>query len=426
MQGLELFPPNRVAGLARLAEFLPRAGRDYADDRNHDRGAGKHSNVSGLSPYLRHRLITETEVLSDVVAQHGFEASEKFVQEVLWRGYWRGWLEGRPAVWQRYRQRLDQQLQALDRGGVGVGYRQAVEGKTGIDCLDAWSKELVETGYLHNHARMWFASIWIFTLRLPWELGADFFIRHLVDGDAASNTLSWRWVAGLHTKGKHYLAQRENIHRYSDGRFFPKNLVKTAAPLEEVVVDSVRPLAAGVAIPDGDFGLLLSDDDLGFETMALPWERVKSIGLLATASDRSPQALGTVAAQFAQGAIGDTVERLSASLPQIPVVRLVSKPEDLAASVAQWASTTSCKQLASFWPAAGHVAQKLGPLANDLALENISLQMMRRDYDSRVWPHAQRGFFQLKERIPEILVALGISSAIKVSSSPKKPVIRFR
>jgi deoxyribodipyrimidine photo-lyase len=65
-------------------------------------------------------------------------------------------------------------------------------------------QELVETGYLHNHARMWFASIWIFTLRLPWELGADFFLRHLLDGDAASNTLSWRWVAGLHTKGKHY------------------------------------------------------------------------------------------------------------------------------------------------------------------------------------------------------------------------------
>jgi deoxyribodipyrimidine photo-lyase len=77
--------------------------------------------------------------------------------------------------------------------------------------FDDWAQELVATGYLHNHARMWFASIWIFTLRLPWELGADFFLRHLIDGDPASNTLSWRWVGGLHTPGKTYLATADNI-----------------------------------------------------------------------------------------------------------------------------------------------------------------------------------------------------------------------
>ena len=67
-------------------------------------------------------------------------------------------------------------------------------------------KELKETNYLHNHARMWFASIWIFTLDLPWQLGAEFFMKHLYDGDAASNTLGWRWVAGIQTQGKNYLA----------------------------------------------------------------------------------------------------------------------------------------------------------------------------------------------------------------------------
>ena len=102
-----------------------------------------------------------------------------------------------------------------------AGYRAAIDGETGIECFDAWSAELCETGYLHNHARMWFASIWIFTLKLPWRLGADFFYRHLLDGDAASNTLSWRWVAGLHTRGKPYAARADNIATYSGGRFTP-------------------------------------------------------------------------------------------------------------------------------------------------------------------------------------------------------------
>ena len=71
---------------------------------------------------------------------------------------------------------------------------------------------------MHNHARLWFASIWIFTLKLPWELGAAFFLEHLHDGDPASNTLSWRWVAGLHTKGKNYVASADNIEKFTDGK----------------------------------------------------------------------------------------------------------------------------------------------------------------------------------------------------------------
>ena len=63
---------------------------------------------------------------------------------------------------------------------------------------------------------MWFASIWIHTLELQWELGADFFLKHLLDGDPASNTLSWRWVAGIHTKGKNYIARKSNIEKYSN------------------------------------------------------------------------------------------------------------------------------------------------------------------------------------------------------------------
>ena len=96
-----------------------------------------------------------------------------------------------------------------------------------------WVEELVNENYLHNHTRMWFASIWIFTLNLPWQLGANFFMRHLLDGDSASNTLSWRWVAGLQTIGKHYLATASNISKFTNNVHKPQNLNEDALPLNE-------------------------------------------------------------------------------------------------------------------------------------------------------------------------------------------------
>ena len=223
--------PSRAEGLRRLEAFLPRAGRRYAETRNYDQGPEAHDNVSTLSPWIRHRLVTEAEVIRAVRARHRFRAAEKFIQEVCWRTYWKGWLEMRPAVWAAYRAEVESGLAALDDdSGLRESWQSAVEGRTGIACFDAWAGELVSTGYLHNHARMWFASIWIFTLKLPWALGADFFLRHLLDGDPASNTLSWRWVAGLHTRGKTYLARPGNIETYTRGRFCPGMQAGNPAP----------------------------------------------------------------------------------------------------------------------------------------------------------------------------------------------------
>ena len=209
---------TRAAGLARLEEFSVRMGRDYAQGRNFDRGLGAHRDVSMLSAYIRRRLITEQEVIATAIKAQGAEASAKFIDEVIWRSYFKGWLEQRPEIWDSYAGGLRQDLAELD---ADAGLRHAVQAaetaQTGLAYFDSWAAELVETGYLHNHARMWFASIWIFTLKLPWRLGADFFLRNLLDGDPASNTLSWRWVAGLHTRGKPYVAQADNIAR------LPKN-----------------------------------------------------------------------------------------------------------------------------------------------------------------------------------------------------------
>jgi deoxyribodipyrimidine photo-lyase len=154
--------PTREAGLARLAAFTPLMGAAYAARRNYDAGPGAHQGVSGMSPWLAHRLLTEEEVIAAAIATHGATNAEKFVQEILWRTYWKGGLEQRPAVWHAYK------ADAAPAWPDAAADVAAVEaGRTGIACMDAWARELVEAGYLHNHARMWFASIWCFKLRLP-------------------------------------------------------------------------------------------------------------------------------------------------------------------------------------------------------------------------------------------------------------------
>jgi len=85
-----IFTPTRTAGLKRLNDFLPKAGASYAKLRNYDRGQGGHRDVSTLSPYIRRRAVSEDEVLRAVLARHSLRSSEKFVQEVFWRAYWKG------------------------------------------------------------------------------------------------------------------------------------------------------------------------------------------------------------------------------------------------------------------------------------------------------------------------------------------------
>ena len=169
---------TRAQGEAIMAGFTGRMGRRYANGRNTDHGPGGHASVSVLSPYIRRRLVLESDVVAAALAAHGPQEAEKFVQEVVWRGYFKGWLERRPQVWASYRDGLEADLAVLDTDRrLRKAVTDAEDGKTGIECFDAWADELVTTGYLHNHARMWFASIWIFTLGLPWRIGADFFFR---------------------------------------------------------------------------------------------------------------------------------------------------------------------------------------------------------------------------------------------------------
>ena len=278
---------TRQAALDRLAEVVPRFGRYYAANRNTDAGPQARATTTVLSPFLRRRLLLEQEVVEAALAAHGPEAAGKFIDEVFWRSYFKGFLETHPSAWTRY---TDAVIEARDRlaanAGLRTAYDAAVSGRTGIDGFDDWARELVDTGWLHNHTRMWFASIWIFTLRLPWELGADFFLQNLLDGDPASNTLSWRWVAGLHTRGKAYAARAENIRRYTAGRFSPSGLNEHPVALDEADPPRSAPLPPADAMPSGDVALLLHLDDLHPESLPLGGARVARVaGLLAHAPD---------------------------------------------------------------------------------------------------------------------------------------------
>ena len=223
----------RKHSLKKLEKFISNGINSYSSKRNYDFGPSNRSNISLLSPYIRKRILHEKEVINRCLEHFSLNKIEKFIQEVFWRVYWKGWLEGRVKVWENYKKDLESLISEYSFGRKKDNYNMALQGKTGIDCFDDWVKELINYGYLHNHSRMWFASIWIHTLQLPWELGANFFLKNLIDGDPASNTLSWRWVAGLHTKGKCYMANEDNIKKFSNGRYSQEKILNKQIILPE-------------------------------------------------------------------------------------------------------------------------------------------------------------------------------------------------
>ena len=394
------FTSTRKAGLARLASFSERAGDLYDRCRNYDLGPDKRANVSVLSPWIRHRLITETEVLNAALNAQNFETAERFVHEVFWRTYFKGWLEHYPTVWPAYQAGLFRQLASVDKDRrLAANFSSATLGETGIGCFDAWARELVTYGYLHNHARMWFASIWIFTLRLPWELGADFFLRHLMDGDPASNTLAWRWVAGLQTKGRPYIARASNISKFTNGRFYPIHQLNTdVEPLTESAQHLRRqlPYAKMAQEVKGDYLLLITEEDLQIGD-TLPHAPVATVGALATAG-RSSLPCGAVAKEFVTGAM------LDACAGGVIIAENTWANEIIAAC-----EKHKIKTVVTGYAPVGTVATALSAAHQDLSGAGITVHQVRREFDTVAWPHATKGFFAMKKEIPSILVQLGIS-----------------
>jgi hypothetical protein len=289
--------------------------------------------------------------------------------------------------------------------GLARRVADAEAGRTGNGAVDQWAQELTETGYLHNHARMWFASLWIFTLRLPWALGADFFLRHLLDGDPASNTLSWRWVAGLHTRGKTYLARRDNILRFTDGRIDPgPDLAVHAEPLTEVV----SPQHLDIAWPKTPIAgerpawLVTEEDCRADDLLPDSASAACRFGLLATGA-RSTGPVAKAVRNYGNGAVEDALERAGA-----PEIRCFEANDEGLDALVQALSRAGVDTVHVTWVPFGPVADALTMLEPQLRKAGMLLQHHVRDLDHAAWPFADRGFFKLKKKIPRIIEQLNL------------------
>lgn len=402
-------PATRARGLERLRAFASRAGRDYEHWRNYDLGPGRHEHVSQLSPFLRRRLLTEPEVIQTALEHHGPAAADTFVQELCWRSYSKGWLEHRPGIWRDYVHGLQQDLaQAASDAELGERLRTAETGRTGLDAFDTWARELVDTGYLHNHARMWFASIWIFTLELPWRLGADFFYRHLLDGDPASNTLGWRWVAGLHTRGKAYEARPDNIAQFTRARFRPDpdSLARDIQPLDHLEpgglpapMDVREPEPPRAGLPTA---LLITEEDSQPGDFPLDELDVRALAALPVSRLRSPRPVPDAIAELEHQALADTARRLDITPTWLPT--------DNVNNLVDWARACGVQQIVTPFIPRGPLQDWLDKARPALDAHHIRLCEWRRDWDERVWPHTRAGFFRLKKQLPRILDEAGLTA----------------
>jgi deoxyribodipyrimidine photo-lyase len=404
LQATSDWAATRDEGLLRLSMFSHRAGTVYSAGRNYDLGRSDRHNVSVLSPYIRHRLIAEDEVAGEVLRHHDLRAADKFIQELCWRTYWKGWLETRPQIWDRYLSDLAAlRAEADGSGPLGRAVAAAQSGATGLRCFDSWAEELTETGYLHNHARMWFASIWIYTLNLPWQLGADLFMRHLLDGDAASNTLSWRWMCGLHTPGKTYLARASNIAEFTKGRFPNETGLAEQAPAltDSGPPVSPIPLATAGEAPGGPAVLIVTEDDLNPETLPLGAAEVYAVVILDKGAEPG---MADRVRRFKLAALDDVEHRAQQHFWCMPV-RLAISDADAAHRIAGLAAGRSLLMAEA---AVGPVRDALAPLRARLAGMGHPICPIRRDWDAAFWPYATRGYFQLKDNIPAALKSLGL------------------
>ncbi len=396
-----VFPSSRAATLVKLDEFLPSAAH-YARDRNHVLPG--HPCVSRLSPAIRHRFISETEVVSSILRVHAFSRVEKFIQEVYWRRYWKSWLSLRPEVWRDF-------LRELDAIGENPAVRRIEESQTGNRVIDYFANELVTTGYLHNHARMWFAAWWVHEARLPWQSGAAFFFRHLLDGDPASNTLSWQWVAGLQTPGKTYLARRGNLDKYlapelrdslsdSLGAFEnpqalePQPYAKPPVTRQELPPDSLSPSMVT--------GLWIHEEDLAAETSLLGEQTFAAIAVTADVDGWSRHQFPSTKRQWISAALRDAATRaeLVWKLPACLETRLPHND-----ALLRWTQSMKLQQVVALRPEVGPLHDSLPSLRAGLAKEGIRLALIDRPEDLRVRSFATGGFFQFWERLRKTLFA---------------------
>ena len=375
-----IFGASRAKAVDQLNNFIEQNLTDYSKLRNFDFGPDNRSNISCLSPYITHGIINELEVIDKSLKKFSFVKNEKFIQEVMWRVYWKGWLELRPNVWSDYLVELGK---VKDEFKNNQSYLDAIEGKTNVDCFNQWVIELKENNYLHNHTRMWFASIWIFTLELPWQLGAEFFMQHLYDGDAASNTLGWRWVAGVQTKGKHYLASEWNINKFTNNRFKNIKLNENAKPISSDKIYSVTNKSFENSEISEDKTLLIFENNMTFEFSDFKEHKFKKILLVSNDTNRTIK-------------LSEKVLKFKANLLEDQKIRLEEKSINCeTVNINDLKNIT--EDVYAIYPTVG---ENLDFIQNN-QLKNI--KFLYRKLDQFSWQYCNKGFFNFKNYIPKII-----------------------
>jgi hypothetical protein len=376
-----IFEASRAKAVDKLNQFVENNLSEYSKLRNFDFGPDNRSNVSCLSPYITHGIINELELIDKSLKKFSFAKNEKFIQEVLWRTYWKGWLELRPNVWSDYLIELNNLRNEFKNN---KDYLNAIEGKTDIECFNQWVNELKENNYLHNHTRMWFASIWIFTLGLPWQLGSEFFLKHLYDGDAASNTLGWRWVAGIQTQGKHYLASEWNIKKFTNNRFQNIKLNENASP--KVSEKSYSVIKREFNNPQNieEKNLLIFENNLSFEITDFKENKFKKIYIVSNKNEHRSIKLSEKLVKFKSLLMDDQSQRLKDKSIDCEVI-----------DISEIKNIDNCYAL---YP---NVGENLDYLNSN----NLKINFLYRNLDQLAWQYCNKGFFNFKSYIPKIISA---------------------
>ena len=375
-----MFEASRAKAVDKLDHFIKNNLSEYTKLRNFDFGPDNRSNTSCLSPYITHGTINELEIINKSLNKFSFSKNEKFIQEVLWRVYWKGWLELRPNVWSDYLIELDKIKNDFKDN---QNYLDALEGKTNIECFNYWVNELKENNYLHNHTRMWFASIWIFTLELPWQLGAELFMQHLFDGDAASNTLGWRWVAGVQTQGKHYLASEWNIKKFTNNRFQDIKLNENANPIFNDKIYSINKENFSNSDILENKNLVIFENNMTYEFSDFKDHKFEKIFLISNETNRKIK-LSEKVLKFKTNLLEDQKIRLEEKSINCEIIN-INDLKDIK------------EEVYALYPTVG---ENLDFVKNN-HLNNINF--LYRKLDQFSWQYCNKGFFNFKKYIPKII-----------------------
>ena len=377
------FKTSRFKSLEELENYIENDILNYNSLRNFDFGPNNRKNVSCLSPYITHRLISEFEIAKKVLGKYSYQKVEKYIQEIFWRVYWKGWLELRPKVWTDF-------LEDLENINNSDECEKAISGETNISCFNDWVKELKNNNYLHNHTRMWFASIWIFTLKLPWQKGAEFFLRELYDGDAASNTLSWRWVAGIQTKGKNYIAQNWNISKFTQDKYKGLSLNESPEPIIDQREYKISPLEIKVNEKKFD-NLIFFDNETNFNFFNR--DKYNKIYCILLSNEERKVKLSNKVLDYKEILIKNQIKESNSNIEFIDGNRFI----DL---------SNNTKNFDIIYP---NVGENKSFLKKIMKKKKLMINYLTREEDRFCWQFSNKGYFNFKSNIPKILSELKLN-----------------